>query len=90
MDPRTDAARADLADIRIADRVFASHYAAPMQRVLLVPASLRAARAADAPLVAQLAAGDTFEVLEVTGGVAWGIAVECGLVGYLDAGAVSA
>ncbi|MDF0752810.1 hypothetical protein NLU14_21530, partial [Marinobacter sp. 71-i] len=29
IDPRVDAVRRDLADVRLADRVFAPHYAAP-------------------------------------------------------------
>lgn len=90
LDPRTDAARSDIADIRIADRVFASHYAAPLQRPVATQATLRSARSTSSPVVAELSPGDVFEVLEVTGGVAWGIAVGCGLVGYLDAAAVSA
>lgn len=90
IDPLVDAARADIADIRIADRVFASHYAQPLPRVVLEPTSLRAARGADAPVLAALPEGEAFELLEVTGGVAWGIAVERRLVGYVDAAAIGA
>ena len=40
--------------------------------------------------VALLSPGDRFEVLEVSGALVWGRAVEAGLVGYLDSDAVEA
>ncbi|MBC9031437.1 SH3 domain-containing protein [Sphingomonas sp. JC676] len=88
MDPRVDAVRRDLADVRLADRVFAPHYAAPMPRTLSAAISLRAASAADSEILAQLPQGDVFEVLELAGGNAWGVARGPGLVGYIDAGAL--
>jgi hypothetical protein len=39
-------------------------------------------------VLAQLSPGDTFEVLELAGGNAWGVARGPGLVGYIDAGAL--
>lgn len=81
--------RGDLADVRLADRVFAPHYAAPMPRLLGADAALRAARTGDSDVVAQLRSGDVFEVLELSGGTAWGVAPRVGLVGYIDAAAVS-
>lgn len=85
IDPRTDAARRDLADVRLADRVFAPHYAAPVAHVVTAPVPLRAAKEADAEVLAQLAEGDVFEVLELSAGNAWGRAPGSGLVGYVDA-----
>jgi hypothetical protein len=82
IDPRFNAVRADLADIRLAGRVFAPHYAAPL--------ACRVARATpllDRPggeAVVELSPGDAFEVLELAGGHAWGRAPGPGLVGYLD------
>lgn len=38
--------------------------------------------------IASLAAGERFELLDLTGGVAWGIATARGLVGYVDARAL--
>ncbi len=35
-----------------------------------------------------LHAGDVFELLDVTGAVAWGVAPASGFVGYLDAEAL--
>jgi hypothetical protein len=90
VDPRVDAVRRDLADVRLADRVFAPHYAAPMLRTLARPIELRATRTADGEVLAVLAAGDAFEVLELAGDNAWGVAPGIGLVGYLQADALAA
>ncbi|UVO49438.1 hypothetical protein M0208_02520 [Sphingomonas sp. SUN019] len=46
---------------------------------------LRETRIVDSPVMATLAKGETFELLDVTGGVAWGVATAHGLVGYVDA-----
>ena len=72
--------RPDLADIRLAGRVFAPHYAAPLACRMVRHAALR-----DAPegtVVAELSAGDPFEALDLTGAHAWGRAPGPGLVGY--------
>ena len=80
--------RGDLADVRLADRVFAPHYAAPMPRLLTSNTALRAARVRDSEVIAELHSGDVFEVLELSGGTAWGVAPKAGLVGYVDAAAI--
>jgi hypothetical protein len=89
IDPRRDAARADLADVRLADRVFAPHYAAPLIRVVQTATALRAASASTSDVLAQLEPGDVFEVLEFAGTTAWGTAPGPKLVGYLDAQALA-
>ena len=88
LDPRRHAVRADLADLRLADRVFAPHYAAPFARTLARPAPLRAGREPACETLATLDAGDAFELLEIAGDAAWGVAPGPGLVGYLDADAL--
>lgn len=88
IDPLVDAVRPDLADVRLAERVFAPHYAAPMLRELIRPAALRAASPADSAVLAPLSVGDGFEVLELAGTHAWGVAPALGLVGYIDASAI--
>ena len=50
---------------------------------------LRESRAADSATVATLLAGQAFDLFDVTGNVAWGIALDAGLVGYVDADRVS-
>jgi hypothetical protein len=87
-DSRVDAVRRDLADVRLAERVFAPHYAAPLPRTLSRDVALRAAAPADAEVLTQLNAGDAFEVLELAGTHAWGVAPAAGLVGYIDAQAL--
>jgi hypothetical protein len=82
--------RRDIADVRLADRVFAPHYAAPLRRALLTDASLRETRAPDGAVVASLQAGAPFDLFDTTGGIAWGIGVDSGLVGYVDSDAIGA
>ncbi|WP_332908736.1 SH3 domain-containing protein [Sphingomonas mollis] len=88
LDPATNAVRADLADVRLAELVFAPHYAAPMPRVLTIDSELREARAQDSSVIVMLNKGDAFEVLDLIGEAAWGIAPGNGLVGYLPAAAL--
>jgi hypothetical protein len=76
--------RRDLADVRLADRVFAPHYAAPLPRLVAAEVNLRAEPARDSEVLARLVPGDVFEVLELAGDRAWGVAPGHGLVGYID------
>jgi hypothetical protein len=80
--------RRDLADIRLAEYVFAPHYAEPLPRVLLHDAALRASPAPDSVLLAELKAGESFELLDVMSGYGWGVATQERLVGYVDAEAI--
>jgi hypothetical protein len=88
IDPRVDAVRPDLADIRLADRVFAPHYAAPLTRHLARAVALREGPKSDSSVMTQLDSGDQFDVLEFAGANAWGVAPKSGLVGYIDAAAI--
>jgi len=78
-----DAVRGDLADVRLADRVFAPHYAAPMPAVAIRAVSVFADRNLADP-IADLAEGASFDVLELAGNHAWGIVTGSGPVGYVD------
>ena len=89
LDPATHAVRSDLADVRLADQVFAPHYAAAMPRRVAVAVDLRAARDPGSAVLAGLDDGDLFEVLDLIGDAAWGIAPAQGLVGYLPAAALA-
>ena len=71
--------------MRLADRVFAPHYAAPLQRITTKATALRFARDVDSEQLAVLNPGDVFEVLELSGGLAWGSAPAQQLVGYVAA-----
>lgn len=83
LDPATHAVRGDLADVRLAEQVFAPHYAAPMPATVVAATTLFADRALTDRRGA-LKPGDVFEVLELAGGHAWGLAPGHALVGYVD------
>jgi hypothetical protein len=87
LDPRTHAVRGDLADVRLADRVFAPHYAAPIE-CLVARGTPLLAKPDGGETAIDLHAGETFEMLELTGAYAWGIAPASGLVGYCDRAAL--
>ncbi|WP_307118878.1 SH3 domain-containing protein [Sphingomonas kyeonggiensis] len=65
--------------------MFAPHYAAPMLRMISSSVPLRAGSKSDSETLAQLAGGDSFEVLELAGDHAWGVAPGQKLVGYVPA-----
>lgn len=86
VDPLRRPVRGDLAHIRCAGQVFVPHYAVPVpRRVGAAGASLRKAARADAEVIARVAAGTVFNVLDLAGRWAWGQVGEDGFVGYLDA-----
>ena len=89
-DPSTHAVRSDLADVRLADQVFAPHYAAPMPRRIAIAVDLRVARDPGSAVLATLVAGDLFEVLDLIGEAAWGVAPALTLVGYIPAASLVA
>lgn len=88
LDPRTHAVRPDLADIRLAERVFAPHYTRAIAQRTTRAAILRDGRGAAAQVLGELAPGEAFELLDITGGFGWGIASAHGLVGYVEADAL--
>jgi hypothetical protein len=63
--------------------VIASHYAAPVERRLRSPATLRTGPSADAEPAKELDAGERFLMLDDTLGWAWGYAGKERRVGYL-------
>jgi len=76
-----EAARGDLADVRLADRVFAPHYAAAVQRIAKYRAPILAAHGG-AP-ISEILQGESFDVLELSHGYAWGVAAVDGTVGFV-------
>ena len=86
--PKADARalplRGDLAHIALAGRYFVPHYAVPQPRsVMPGGARLMAATGEGADELCTLMEGDSFEVLEVSGGWAWGCLSLEGPVGYV-------
>jgi hypothetical protein len=76
--------RGDLAHIGLAGRYFVPHYAVPQPRTVMPGgAPLMASTGEGAQELCTLMEGDSFEVLEVSGGWAWGCLSLDGPVGYI-------
>jgi cell wall-associated NlpC family hydrolase len=88
LDPRLNAVRRDLADIRLRGRVEAQRFVAgEARRVARGAADLRRGPAADAPLDSQLRFGEAVMLFEEKDGWAWVQNQADGYVGYLEAAA---
>ncbi len=76
--------RGDLAHVRLAGKVFVPHYAVPMPHSI-VPCGARlfAQGNKESELRQELGGGTLFNVLDISGGWAWGQVGEDGFVGYL-------
>ncbi|WP_245646578.1 SH3 domain-containing protein [Sphingomonas soli] len=61
-----------------------------MAREIASTVGLRAKPDADSEILTELSAGEAFEVLELSGLNAWGVAPRVGLVGYIAASALAA
>lgn len=81
--------RGDLADVRLADRVFAPHYALGVARFATCTVAVRSTRDAGSDVLGMLGVGDVFEVLEFSSLQAWGTATALERVGYVDAECLS-
>ena len=90
IDPRIDAARRDLADVRLADRVFAPHYAAPVAADVQARGPLFSGKNGDGEILSEVLDGERFDVLEIVGDWCWGISAADKAVGYLPASQLSA
>ncbi|OYW45527.1 MAG: hypothetical protein B7Z08_09680 [Sphingomonadales bacterium 32-68-7] len=76
--------RGDLAHIGLAGRYFVPHYAVPQPRAVLPGgAPLKVAPNEHAEALCDLLAGQSFEVLEVSGDWAWGCLSLAGPTGYV-------
>jgi hypothetical protein len=90
LDPLRRPVRGDLAHIRCAGRIFVPHYAVPMPNRVTGDAALLRAGRGDAEVLAMLATGTLFNVLDIAGAWAWGQVGEDGLVGYVAVAALAA
>ncbi len=89
LDPLHRPVRGDLAHIRCAGNVFVPHYAVPMPHAVAGEGTvLRKAGNAEGEAIAQLSGGETFNVLDMAGGWAWGQQGEDGFVGYVPLSAI--
>jgi hypothetical protein len=83
-DPRTTPIRGDLADIKLAGKLFAPHYAVPMIRTGIAPVTeIHAEPHAISQPVSSLMHGEEFAVLDIAGEWAWGYCLHDAYLGYL-------
>jgi hypothetical protein len=82
------AVRRDLAEIAVADRVFAQHYVEPMLHHLTRDSIVHRRPADDAEARGNLIAGDAFHVLDLGHEWAWGRG-DNGPVGYVEVSALT-
>lgn len=72
-----------MADVALAGRVIASHYANPIAKTVIANAPLRVAASEEAEEIAELEPDDPFNMLDDTLGWAWGYAGRDRRVGYV-------
>ncbi len=83
-DPRITAHRGDLADIALAGKMFAPHYAAPMPMRCSAPkAMIRKQSGKNHEAISELLHGEDFHVLDIAGDWAWGYCGHDNYVGYV-------
>jgi NlpC/P60 family/Bacterial dipeptidyl-peptidase Sh3 domain len=83
-DRRTTPIRGDLADIKLAGKLFAPHYAVPMLRTGIAPVTeIHAEPHASSMPVSALMHGEEFAVLDIAGDWAWGYCLHDDYLGYL-------
>ena len=82
-DPLFNAYLNDLADVALAGRVIASHYAEPLECRVGQSSTLRDAPSEAATALRELEAGETFFMLDASLGWAWGYAGDERRVGYV-------
>jgi hypothetical protein len=78
-----------LADVALAGRVLASHYAETVARVAIASTPLRDAAHEGSQVIDELQAGEPFGVVEDSVGWAWGYAGIDRRVGYVRTDALS-
>ena len=89
LDPRTNAYRADIADMALAGRIFAHYYANPSMRRCIVPhAPLHESPDRSSTMTSELLMGEEFAVIDRTKDWVWGYCAHDHYVGYLPADAV--
>jgi hypothetical protein len=89
LDRRIHAVRKDIADIALAGRLFAPHYARALEASCVVPSAMvHAAPDSGAEAVSQLLLGEAFAVLDIASGWAWGYSRHDHYVGYISAEAL--
>lgn len=88
LDPASHAVRGDIADLELAHEVFAPHYARALAYRAKADTSVCAQAGTGGEPRAVLKAGETFGVLDISGGYAWGKTAD-GIPGYVVMTALS-
>lgn len=88
LDPGRYAVRRDLAELAVADRVFAQHYAEPMAVAARSAVVIHAQPDSASAAIGTLAKGEWFHLLDIGQSWAWGRCDTAGSVGYVEAGAL--
>lgn len=88
-DPTTHAYRQDLADVALAGRVVASHYAEPLSRRIAALTAFLTTPDDTAETIGTLVPGDELRMLDNSRGWAWGYGPN-GRVGYVRSAALLA
>jgi cell wall-associated NlpC family hydrolase len=83
-DPRVDALRDDLADVTLAGRLFAPHYADAVPKRCAIPFAPMFSKP-KGEQSSELLCGETFMLLDISGGWAWGWSEHDHYVGYVEA-----
>ena len=87
-DLRRHAARADLADVALAGKTFAQHYAQAVPRTC-VPEFATMYDKPGGIQTSELLIGERFGLLDISGGWAWGYSIHDHYVGYVSADALT-
>lgn len=88
LDPRVNAVRRDLADIRLAQYVFAPHYAAPMACIANRRTDILPAADPGGEALSEILPGETFELFEISRTFGWGMCGGDGSVGFVERAAL--
>ncbi|MFM9853929.1 MAG: NlpC/P60 family protein [Sphingomonadaceae bacterium] len=86
-DRRINAVRGDLADIDLVGKMFAPHYAVPIEHMCVVDHAMVYHKPHSEP-ASELLRGERFWLLDVSGGMAWGYCGHDHYVGYIAADAL--
>jgi hypothetical protein len=78
-----------LADVCLAGRVIASHYAEAVERIVVEASELREGPTDDAAVIRKLEPGESFRLLDDSVGWAWGYAGKEGRVGFAKSAALT-
>jgi cell wall-associated NlpC family hydrolase len=87
-DPRVDAVRDDLADIALAGRLFTPHYAEAVAKMCALPFAAMFQKPGGEQS-SELLHGESFMLLDISGGWAWGWSGHDHYVGYVEASALA-